>query len=127
MFDEVDKIVNDIHILENDLGTDTITITGPDDSCPVYRIQIGRDYEYLVHIDGTIFIAVVGDSDYLDTFHTVDEAARFMSAITNRFHSIDYCHCSRPIYTHEGGFSRGLCQNCDTVRCDAYPEDCPYH
>lgn len=41
------------------------------------------------------------------------------------------CHCGRDIYRHtnivnEDGslFTRGLCRDCDDVRCDAYPGEC---
>ena len=37
----------------------------------------------------------------------------------------DKCHCGDPIYIHEDdGFTRGLCEDCDAVRCDAYPGAC---
>ena len=34
------------------------------------------------------------------------------------------CHCGAPTYTHPDGFTRGLCVDCDAVRCDAYPGEC---
>lgn len=30
----------------------------------------------------------------------------------------DACHCGKPIHFYEDGFSRGLCEECSTVRCD---------
>lgn len=43
----------------------------------------------------------------------------------------DFCHCGGvPVWhaaTSEhgvGGFTRGLCADCDAVRCDAYPGAC---
>lgn len=46
---------------------------------------------------------------------------------------VEKCHCGRKIYYHvlvlttDGKpFTRGLCQECDSARCDAYPFDCPY-
>lgn len=34
------------------------------------------------------------------------------------------CHCGEPTHTHEDGFTRGLCLDCDTVRCDIEPGEC---
>lgn len=36
------------------------------------------------------------------------------------------CHCGAPVHVHEDldNFTRGLCRECDTVRCDAYPGEC---
>ena len=45
---------------------------------------------------------------------------------------VEKCHCGRDVYYEEAiiengkPFTRGLCRECDTVRCDAYPFDCPY-
>jgi len=40
----------------------------------------------------------------------------------------ELCHCGKPVYFHigveDGKFTRGLCHECDTVRCDAYPGEC---
>jgi hypothetical protein len=39
------------------------------------------------------------------------------------------CHCGRPVFVNdaiEPGFTRGLCEECDTVRCDVDPSQCPY-
>ncbi|HEX2242813.1 MAG TPA: hypothetical protein VHK27_06100 [Gammaproteobacteria bacterium] len=41
--------------------------------------------------------------------------------------NIELCHCGRPIFINdaiEPGFTRGLCEDCDSVRCDAYPGEC---
>ena len=39
----------------------------------------------------------------------------------------DKCHCGRPIYIQEyDGFTRGLCEDCSAVRCDAYPGACEF-
>lgn len=35
----------------------------------------------------------------------------------------DPCHCGRPVHVYEDGFTRGLCAECSTVRCDVGP--CP--
>lgn len=40
------------------------------------------------------------------------------------------CHCGQPVaYGYDGNplHSRGLCSDCDLVRCDAYPGACGYH
>jgi hypothetical protein len=36
------------------------------------------------------------------------------------------CHCGRPVHVHADldEFTRGLCLDCDLVRCDAYPGSC---
>lgn len=37
------------------------------------------------------------------------------------------CHCgARPVYGYDGDptHTRGLCEHCDLVRCDAYPGEC---
>ena len=34
-----------------------------------------------------------------------------------------HCHCGRSNFTDENGFSRGMCEPCSVVRCDATP--CP--
>lgn len=34
------------------------------------------------------------------------------------------CHCGRPVIIHPDGFTRGMCEHCDSVRCDAYPMEC---
>lgn len=36
------------------------------------------------------------------------------------------CHCGESVYTDPGGFTRGLCLECSTVRCDA-PSDGVYY
>lgn len=36
----------------------------------------------------------------------------------------ELCHCGTPTVTHPDGFTRGLCRDCDAVRCDAYPHAC---
>lgn len=39
------------------------------------------------------------------------------------------CHCGLPVgYGYDGALThhRGMCENCDLVRCDAYPQDCPH-
>lgn len=38
------------------------------------------------------------------------------------------CHCGQPVtYGYDGDptHHRGMCADCDAVRCDAYPMDCP--
>lgn len=30
----------------------------------------------------------------------------------------DTCHCGEAVHVYEDGFSRGLCYECSTVRCD---------
>lgn len=53
----------------------------------------------------------------------------------NGFEIRDYCpqhtrcHCGRPVaFGFDGNpdHHRGMCSGCDSVRCDAYPLDCPY-
>lgn len=34
------------------------------------------------------------------------------------------CHCGKLTKVHYDGLSRGLCEHCDSVRCDAYPGAC---
>ena len=37
------------------------------------------------------------------------------------------CHCGDPVtfgYDGDPTHTRGLCEDCDTVRCDAYPGEC---
>ena len=39
------------------------------------------------------------------------------------------CHCGRPVafgFDGDPNHHRGMCSECDMVRCDAYPLDCPY-
>ena len=52
---------------------------------------------------------------------------------TGRMHRTDWtecvhcrylCHCGEPILIHEDGFTRDLCEHCDSVRCDAFPGAC---
>ena len=31
------------------------------------------------------------------------------------------CHCGKPTHVYDDGFTRDLCEDCSTVRCDAYP------
>ena len=41
----------------------------------------------------------------------------------------DPCHCGRPVrYGFDGDptHHRGMCEDCDSVRCDAYPLECPH-
>jgi hypothetical protein len=38
--------------------------------------------------------------------------------------SPEFCHCGQLVHTHEDGLSRGMCANCDSVRCDAFPGAC---
>lgn len=41
----------------------------------------------------------------------------------------DLCHCGRPVsYGFDGNphNHRGMCDECDARRCDAYPLECPY-
>lgn len=39
---------------------------------------------------------------------------------------VPFCHCGNSIHYHKelGGYTRGLCYACDSVRCDAYPGAC---
>ena len=37
------------------------------------------------------------------------------------------CHCGAPIVWHgydHDSWTRGLCEDCDPIRCDAYPGEC---
>jgi len=39
------------------------------------------------------------------------------------------CHCGRPVkhgFDGDPTHHRGMCADCDEVRCDAYPQDCPW-
>lgn len=128
--------IEEILILENDLGY-TGTVIDPVDEYDYSRIQINEDYEYHILLDGIRIVGTHNDShedNYTAYPESPESAVRLMSALVNRFHSLDYCHCSRPIYFRyddiygTGGepFTRGLCKDCDMVRCDAYPEDCPF-
>jgi hypothetical protein len=36
------------------------------------------------------------------------------------------CHCGREIYSWDGEQTRGMCQECDAVRCDLPETQCPY-
>ena len=39
------------------------------------------------------------------------------------------CHCGRPVvygFDMDPSHHRGMCFDCDEVRCDAYPLECPY-
>lgn len=39
------------------------------------------------------------------------------------------CHCGRPVafgYDGDPTHHRGMCADCDAVRCDAYPMDCTH-
>lgn len=38
--------------------------------------------------------------------------------------SAEKCHCGQPTHTDEFGFTRGLCEHCSAIRCDAYPGEC---
>ena len=126
------SILKEILILENDLGY-TGTVIDPVDEYDYSRIQINEDYEYHILSDGIRIVGTHNDShedNYTAYPESPESAVRLMSSLVNRFHSLDYCHCSRPIYTHydhgSEPFTRHLCRDCDMVRCDAYPEDCPY-
>jgi hypothetical protein len=41
-------------------------------------------------------------------------------------HRIDdeTCHCGRPIHVYDDGFTRGLCEDCSTYRCDTWDGSC---
>lgn len=126
------SILKEILILENDLGY-TGTVIDPVDEYDYSRIQINEDYEYHTLSDGIRIVGTHNDShedNYTAYPESPESAVRLMSSLVDRFHSIDYCHCSRPIYIHydlrEEPFTRGLCKDCDLVRCDAYPDDCPF-
>lgn len=39
------------------------------------------------------------------------------------------CHCGRPVrfgFDGDPTHHRGMCADCDEVRCDAYPQECPW-
>lgn len=39
------------------------------------------------------------------------------------------CHCGRPVtfgFDGDPSHHRGMCADCDAVRCDAYLQECPY-
>lgn len=65
------------------------------------------------------------------TINTYEDGTTY--GVTNRRvgrHLVKLCHCDNPIYIHKGlnpdgsDFTRGLCELCDTVRCDASPGAC---
>lgn len=36
------------------------------------------------------------------------------------------CHCGGVAIVNEAlGYSRGMCEDCDLTRCDAFPGECP--
>lgn len=37
----------------------------------------------------------------------------------DHFVDSELCHCGGEVKVHENGFTRGLCKDCDMVRCDA--------
>lgn len=51
--------------------------------------------------------------------------ARYESGLDALEPDAQLCHCGEPAHIHETGFTRGLCVDCDAVRCDAYPDQCP--
>ena len=38
---------------------------------------------------------------------------------------LDTCHCGKPIYIYEDGFTRHMCETCSLVRCDLAEFPCP--
>lgn len=124
-----ENTLRDILIMENDLHSDP-TFTRRQDESGWDTVNIDKDYEYHILFDGSIRIVGTHNDTHEENYTSYPEnpeaAVRLMSSLVDRFHSLDYCHCSRPIYTHEDGYTRHLCRDCDMVRCDAYPEDCSY-
>lgn len=38
---------------------------------------------------------------------------------------LDTCHCGKPVYVYEGGFTRHMCEMCSDARCDLPDSPCP--
>lgn len=38
---------------------------------------------------------------------------------------LDVCHCGKPVYVYEGGFTRHMCEMCSDARCDLPDSLCP--
>lgn len=59
-----------------------------------------------------------------------DERAAFLEAFNNGIGSrvLDLvCHCGEPVrfgFDGDPTHHRGMCEDCDSVRCDAYPGEC---
>lgn len=37
----------------------------------------------------------------------------------------DNCHCGAPVHTYDDGFTRNMCEECSSLRCDITPGPCP--
>lgn len=37
----------------------------------------------------------------------------------------DFCHCGERVHVYEDGFTRVMCEECSTIRCDIEPGPCP--
>lgn len=67
--------------------------------------------------DGTWDVAITS-TEFL-AYH-----ARHLAHSARRKGLTTKCHCGLPVHTYDDGFSRGMCEECSTVRCDVAAGPC---
>lgn len=103
---------------------------GPFTMVPFIHVSLGEALKLASHWCGEQFAIQERETEAVSICETPGNSPQVVATLRNlgtgEEIAIERCHCGKPIHYYEemNNFTRGLCLECSTVRCDLDPSAC---